>query len=228
MDTNAFKPKEPFKTTVGTSFNIAWDLISNKFGSLLLITLLGTAFQIVVHYFTSGSDYGLHNNNVSYWLIGILFSVLIVMPFFFGINYVNLQLVRGEAFNIANTFKGFDDIYLNVMLAGIFRIVIIGIGLVLLIVPGIIFTCKLSFVPYLVLDKKLTAIDAIKTSWDMTNGHTTTIFLMELLSIPIAILGLLALLVGILPASMWITAAFASFYHSVDIESNQEIIISTD
>ncbi|NOY51592.1 MAG: hypothetical protein GXO88_13645 [Chlorobi bacterium] len=224
MDTNAFKPKEPFNSTVGTSFNIGWDLINSKFGNLLLITLLGVAFQIIVQYFIRGSDYGLHGNSVSYGLIGILFSVLIVMPYFFGINYVNLQLVIGEAFNIADAFKGFDYIYLNVMLAGMFRIVIIGIGLVLLIVPGIIFACRLSFVPYLVIDKQLTAIDAIKTSWAMTNGHAITIFMMFLLSIPIVILGLLALLVGIIPASMWINAAFASFYHSVDIGYNKEII----
>ncbi len=58
----------------------------------------------------------------------------------------------------------------------------------------------------------------------MTNGHAITIFIMFLLSAPLVILGLLALIAGTIPASMLTDAAFASFYHSVDMEHNKEII----
>ncbi len=99
----------------------------------------------------------------------------------------------------------------------------------LLIISGIIFAIKLSLVPYLVMDKKLDAVDAVKTSWDMTTGHSGTLFLMFLLAIPIFFLGFILLIVGIFPAIIWITAAFAVMYHAVDlkansIEENEEII----
>jgi adenylate kinase len=47
------------------------------------------------------------------------------------------------------------------MLANLIVSFIIIIGLVFLIIPGIIFAIKLSFVPYLVMDKQMKAMDKI-------------------------------------------------------------------
>jgi len=77
---------------------------------------------------------------------------------------------------------------------------------------------------YLVIDKKLEAVEAVKASWKMTDGHAITIFLIGLLAIPIALLGLIALIVGIIPAAIWINAASASMYHSVDLKDNPTVV----
>jgi hypothetical protein len=52
-------------------------------------------------------------------------------------------------------FAAFNN-YLNAVLAYLLVTVIIIIGFVLLIIPGIIFACKLAFVPYLIVDQKWT------------------------------------------------------------------------
>ena len=44
------------------------------------------------------------------------------------------------------------------------------------------------------MDKKLDAVDAVKTSWDMTTGHSGTLFLMFLLAIPIFFLGFIVII----------------------------------
>jgi len=85
----------------------------------------------------------------------------------------------------------------------------------MLLVPGIIFACKLAFVPYLVTDRRMEATEAIRESWRMTTGHATTIFLMGLLAAPVFIAGLILLVVGALPAIIWIELSFASIYASV-------------
>ena len=59
--------------------------------------------------------------------------------------------------------------------------------------------------------------EAVKESWRMTNGHAWIVFLIGLLDIPISIVGLICLVVGIIPAGMWIKATFASLYHSVNV-----------
>ena len=97
---------------------------------------------------------------------------------------------------------------------------IITFGLVLLIVPGIIFACKLAFTPYLVVDRKMEVIEAVKESWRMTGGHAWKVFFIGLLAIPIFILGLICLVVGVIISIMWITLAFASLYHAVAISEN--------
>jgi len=93
-------------------------------------------------------------------------------------------------------------------------LIVLG-GLILLIVPGIIFACKLAFVPYLVVDRKLGATDAISTSWRLTNGHAMEVFLIGLLAVPIVIAGLICLIVGVIISAMWIEMAMASLYYAV-------------
>jgi uncharacterized membrane protein len=102
-----------------------------------------------------------------------------------------------------------------VLVAGLLVSIIVAVGFIFLIVPGIIFACKLAFTPYLVMDRKMPAIDAIKESWRMTGGHSGTVFLIMLLAIPICFAGFLCLGVGIIPATMWIMLTIASLYHSV-------------
>ena len=81
--------------------------------------------------------------------------------------------------------------------------------------PGIIFACRLAFVPFLVIDRNMEALEALKASWAMTKGHGWTVFFMGLLAVCIVIAGLLVLIFGVLISAMWITAAFAILYHSV-------------
>lgn len=58
-------------------------------------------------------------------------------------------------------------------------------------------------------------VEAVKESWRMTKGHAVEIFIMGLLAIPLAIAGLICLIVGIIPVVMWIRSAFASMYYAV-------------
>lgn len=83
--------------------------------------------------------------------------------------------------------------------------VIVLVGLVLLIIPGVIAMLGLMFSSYLIIDKNLGPIEAIKESWRMTKGHKMQLFLLVLALIGINILGFLALFVGLIvsvPISM--------------------------
>lgn len=82
---------------------------------------------------------------------------------------------------------------------------IVIVGLILLIVPGIIFALMFLFTSYLIVDKHMKPFDAIKESMRITKGHKWQLFLFVLTIIGINILGLLALAIGLLvsiPVSM--------------------------
>lgn len=83
--------------------------------------------------------------------------------------------------------------------------ILILLGLVLLIIPGIIIGLALSFATYLVIDKGLGPVAALKQSWSMTHGNRWRLFLLVMLLVLLNIVGALALLVGLLvtiPVSM--------------------------
>jgi len=144
----------------------------------------------------------------------VLYGIFIEGPVVFGVSFANLKAARGDKLVIADMFGAFRN-YLNAVLASLLTGIIIAFGLILLIVPGIIFACKLAFTPYLVVDRKMEVIEAIKTSWKMTDGHALNVFGIGLLAIPICIAGLLLFGVGIILSIMWINLAFASLYHYV-------------
>jgi len=148
--------------------------------------------------------------------LGAVYSILIASPVEYGVAFAHLKAARGDKLEIKNMFEAFRN-YWNAVLASLLVGVIILIGVIFLIIPGIIFACKLAFTPYLVVDRKMQVIEAVKESWRMTNGHAWEVFLIGLLAIPISIAGLICFGVGIIVSIMWINLAFASLYHSVSL-----------
>jgi uncharacterized membrane protein len=151
-------------------------------------------------------------------MFGIAYGIFVAGPIGYGANWVFLKAVRGERIEIRDMFVVFQKNYWNAVIANIVVGVIVGLGIVMLIVPGIIFACRLAFVPYLVVDREMDVMDALRVSWDMTRGYGWQIFLMGFLAIFIVIGGLIALFVGVFISLMWISAAFAAIYHAVEMK----------
>jgi hypothetical protein len=145
------------------------------------------------------------------------FMFLVVKPMQFGISYLNLKASRGEKIEIKEMFTPFLDFW-NVVLAGFLTTLIVVFGTLFFIIPGIILACKLIFVPYIVMEKKMKATDAIKESWDMTDGYAWTVFGIGVLAGPIIIAGYLCFFVGVFISIMWIYITFASLYHAVRLK----------
>jgi uncharacterized membrane protein len=82
--------------------------------------------------------------------------------------------------------------------ATILYTIIVLIGLVLLIVPGVMAITALMFTQTLVIDRKLGPVEALRESMRITRGHRWSLLALLLLVILINIIGLLALIVGIL------------------------------
>jgi hypothetical protein len=65
------------------------------------------------------------------------------------------------------------------------------------------------------MDKNLDPMKAVEKSWQMTRGHGWTIFVMGVISIFVFIAGVIVFIVGAIISIMWIHAAFATMYQSV-------------
>ena len=76
--------------------------------------------------------------------------------------------------------------------------VIVILGLILLIVPGVIWALRYLFVPYLIMERKLAPFEALKESARITYGHKWQLLGLLGLTMLINILGAILLLVGLL------------------------------
>ncbi len=210
---------EPF---AGLAYSFGWDRMKKFFLDLFLITLI--VGVVWIPYSIMQSLDGRHTPGGSILQIfGLAYLLLLMAPINYGSAFVFLKAVRNEQFEVKDMFLVFEKNYINVVLANLLHWGIVSIGIFLFLVPGIVFACRLAFVKYLVLDRKLEPVEAVKESWRMTKGHAGKIFWMGFLAFPIMIAGLICLGVGVIPAIMWIRCAFASMYFAVS-ESEEEAV----
>ena len=203
--------------STGDNYGKGWNLIFTTFIELLVVTLVYAVIQIPTNGFqfkaNGFDDFELYMIPIIMLAIG--YGIFISGPIGYSVNWVFLKAVRREKIEIKDMFAVFERNYWNAVIAGLVTTIIIVIGLIMLIVPGIIFACRLAFVPYLVIDEKMEAMEALKASWAMTKGHGWTVFFMGLLAFLIVIAGLIVLIFGVLISVMWISAAFAILYNAV-------------
>lgn len=84
--------------------------------------------------------------------------------------------------------------------------VMLCVGYVLLVVPGIILSIVFTFATMLVIDRELGPFDAFKESARLTKGHRWKLFGLMLALIGVNILGVLALVIGLfvsIPVTMF-------------------------
>ncbi|MFC1866448.1 YciC family protein, partial [Chloroflexota bacterium] len=206
-----------FKPGVTSSYENGWRQLWKYFLPLFLILIISGLISLP----TAVNEI---DNNLIVPVLGffaVLYGIFIEGPVAFGVSYASLKAARGDRLTVVDMFAAFRN-YLNAVLASLLTGMIIAFGLILLIIPGIIFACKLAFTPYLVVDRKMEVIEAMKTSWRMTDGHAMEVFGIALLAIPVCVAGFLLFGVGIILSIMWINLAFASLYHSVGTYSEMQ------
>lgn len=204
-----------FQPTAGRSYSIGWKIFWTCFVELLVVSIVYAVLSGPVSFIQWEVDR-------FQWflaplvLFAIAYGIFVAGPIGYSVSWVYLKAVRGERIEIRDMFAVFQRNYWNAVVANVVVGVIVGLGIVMLIVPGIIFAVRLAFVPYLVVDRQMDVMDALRVSWDMTRGHGWHIFFMGLLAIPIVIAGLIFLFVGVFVSMMWIATAFAVMYHTVE------------
>ena len=156
-------------------------------------------------------------------LLAGLYVLLVAPVFQYGGKMIFVQAVRKVKPDFEYFVKGFMENYLSIILANLLVVALVVMGLFALLIPGIIIACRLAFVSYIIMDKKLDPIEAVELSWKMTRGHGWKIFFMGFVSFFIIIFGLVLFLVGIFPAMIWVMSSFASLYEAVNREMNKPV-----
>lgn len=212
----------------GAAYGHGWRTLWKYFITLLLVSLILVVATIPFAIPANLSD--LSSSHYSFLAIAVVFgqifaiaySLFVISPLEYGIKWIYLKSVRDQKPEVSEAFEPFKN-YLNVVLASLLSGAIIAFGFFLVIIPGIIFACRLAFVPYLVMDKKLDPVKAVEESWRLTKGHGWRIFWMAIIAFFVIILGLLCLGFGVFISFMWIRSAFASIYHAV-LEEKGELV----
>ena len=136
-----------------------------------------------------------------FWTIS---GYLIQMATQMGLIRISLILVDGRRPGYGELFGDLRQ-FSRYLAANLLFLLIILVGLLLLVFPGIIWSIKYQFAPFLIVDRHLGIKEAFRKSAEITADVKGEVFLFFLLVLGINLLGLLAMAVGLfitLPATM--------------------------
>ncbi|MDA2914300.1 zinc ribbon domain-containing protein [Acidobacteriia bacterium AH_259_A11_L15] len=126
---------------VGSSYGHGWRQLWKHF---LMLFLIGIIF-VLISFASAMFNIGQQSGGAGAAVLGILslaYGIFLTNPIDYGVSFAFLKAARNDPLDIKDMFEAFHN-YWNAVLASLLVTVIIGLGFVLLIVPGIIFACKL-------------------------------------------------------------------------------------
>ena len=155
----------------------------------------------------------------SSYVLNLLVQLIIGSLFTLGFIRNMFQTMDGEEPQFS-TYGQEARKFLHYLVANILYSIIVCIGIVLLIIPGIYLAIRLQFFQqYIVSEERCSAIDALKKSWELTQGQAMPLFLLALVQIGLTLLGLILLVVGLFVAIPLIVMMQCYVFRKLRIES---------
>ena len=146
---------------------------------------------------------------------------LLIGPFSVGLAKASLKVARGEAAEMDDLKAGFEN-FVPSFVAGLLVLLAVGLGTVLLIVPGLIALFAFMYTAHVLADDpELTAIDAMKESYAVAKENLSPTTVLLVLSAALSTL-LSATGVGAIIAGGLIAVLIAQFYVATEPEPTAE------
>lgn len=189
--------------------NFAKEKLSGNLGSIWKILIIALGISLA-----TGIVFGILFNNMDADILDSLLGIL-MMPLGIGTTAFFVSLIENENFEAKDLFKYYHD-FVKVIGVTILMGLIVMLGYICFIIPGIILTLSYSLVPIILIKKpELGIVETLKYSREKMQGHKLDAFVLGLSFIGWAILGTLT--VGILYIWLfpYMQLTFTKFYLNI-------------
>lgn len=182
----------------------ARESIRGKIGILFLIWLIISVISSVAGGLLSLVPFG-----------GIIASVVVTPAFALSVVRVYLDVVKGNTPDAGDAFSGFDDFW-SAFKVQFFVGLFTFLWSLLFFIPGIVKSYSYSMSMYILADNPgKGALECIKESQKMTDGHKMDLFVLHLSFIGWILVGCLTLGIALIWVVPHMSAAYANAYNSL-------------
>lgn len=176
--------------------------IKGNIGILFVISLIISLISVGASLILSSIPFG-----------GLISTIIISPAFALSITRVYLNIITFTKPSVSDAFSGFDDFWsafkVN-FLVGLFTF----LWSLLFVIPGIVKTYAYSMSMYeLAENKEKPALECIKRSKEMTNGHKMDLFILDLSFIGWHLLGSITFGIAYIWIIPYIKATYANVYN---------------
>lgn len=189
--------------------NYAKEKLSGNLGSIWKILIIALGISLA-----TGIVFGILFNNMDADILDSLLGIL-MMPLGIGTTAFFVSLIENENFEAKDLFKYYHD-FVKVIGVTILMGLIVMLGYICFIIPGIILTLSYSLVPIILIKKpELGIVETLKYSREKMQGHKLDTFVLGLSFIGWAILGTLTFGILYIWLYPYMQLTFTKFYLNI-------------
>lgn len=190
---------------------------------LLLIISIGTTilFKYVLHFGIYDYEIGKIGDEKITTTINYISPIIDSLLTFGYLSYF-LKISRNEEVTCGELFSKMSMIFKFIVMSILIAIVVL-IGSLCLIIPGIILAFGLSQTSLIILDNHdMSVIDAMKLSWNMMKGYKMDYFILILSFLGWAILLIFTFGIGYFWLIPYMQVTFTNFYNTIKEEYKEK------
>lgn len=192
--------------SIGEALGFGWQAMKRNFWRFAGILIVGALISLLPNFVMDAIGFAVVGKFsgpllMAHWPLALRLLVRLVaglISLVTGIGYVGVALAaaRGERPSLS-VFFGSLKRYWQFLAASACYIVIVFFGIILLVVPGVIWTYMFMFAPYFALDRGYGPIRALKASAAATRGYKFDLFGFWFVTQIVNVAGILAIFLGL-------------------------------
>ncbi len=180
--------------SIEKSIKQAWYIFKENWKDIYKVGFISLIIQLIAQYLTT---YNSENMSPLVAMIGGIAYYILTSVLTMNNVRILLKIIRAQDFELEELFN--FDVKVFSYLWGSFVIgMLVFVGMILLVIPGLYWAFKYMFTPYIIIDQGLGYREAMKKSGRMTEGYKLKMFLFGLALLGINLLGMLPLFLGLL------------------------------
>lgn len=196
--------------SIGEAISYGWNTTIRNLGFWIVLLIVAAVIQAIPSILGAGVGRAGSGVALLIQIIAIVLSTLVTM----GLLKAAVMFVDGRR-PTADNLIGTARFFLNYLAASILYSLIVTIGLILLIIPGIYFAIRYQFFGFLIVDRGVGPLESLSQSATLTQGVKWKLLGLDVLTIVIFWIGALAFLVGLFFAIPTILLAQACVYRTL-------------
>ncbi|MEK7084587.1 MAG: hypothetical protein AAB932_05115 [Patescibacteria group bacterium] len=180
---------QPF--SIGEALSFGWGVVKKNIGFFILLMIVVYA----VSYLPSVFGVFIAEESMFLYMLISIAGTILGFIISIGFMHITIKFADGQQGGWNDLFAR-ANLWWKFLLGSLLYGLIVMAGMILLIIPGIIWAIKYSQMFYIIVDKQIGPLEALKQSGQMTAGVKGSLFLFWIVAGLVNLLGFLLFLVG--------------------------------
>jgi uncharacterized membrane protein len=220
---------QDYSLDIGDCVSKSWELVKANFWPVVGITFLVMVAMNVINQLLGlisrpALNGMINNHQVTPQAVALVLGTSILATpissvLMGGLFRYYLKLIRRQEATVADAFSGFSDGFAQLALLGLAQGVLVWLGIILCVIPGIYLATAWYFSTLLVADKGLDFWSAMELSRKVVSKHWFVVFGFLLVMALLAAAGVIACCIGVLVSA---PVAFVAMTHAYETIFNRK------